>query len=295
MGCGWRGIVTIGVVLLGGVAAAGSLSELRAQDADGGVYAYGAYGAYDAVVYVDADDGVYDGDAAAGTDDAVAPSAGEGDEPSEADATADTSRTTPAVLTAPRAAAGDLRDGFDDPAAGALPTESEDPAVFRVAYEGGEYVVATLDPTFDGFGIARLPGTYADAALAVDARLADEVAGGHLNLGCRTTAAGGYQLSVVPAYGQFTIVRWDGDAPTVLAEWAAAEAIRGGTETNRLELSCVGATVSARINGAEVGSVRDDRHAQGAFYLGAGVFAEAQPGTVEARFDDLHVVLKTPS
>ena len=70
---------------------------------------------------------------------------------------------------------------------------------------------------------------------------------------------------------------------------APSEAIRRGHETNRLELSCVGATIAAAVNGTPISSVEDTTYAAGELMLVAGL-RTGQGGAVEARFDNRLVV-----
>ena len=185
-----------------------------------------------------------------------------------------------------------LADDFDDPGAGVLPAESSEPAVMRLGYDAGEYVIATLDPSANRLPVAWLPGVYSDAALAVDVRLPNATDGQHIAVSCRTTLPPerGYRLEVDPINGRFTLARFDDDIWVPLVDWTPRAEIRRGSESNHLELACFGTTIRVRINAVEVASVEDATYQTGEMFIAAGVFASRMPGTVEARFDNLQVI-----
>lgn len=182
-----------------------------------------------------------------------------------------------------------LHDDFSDPAAGRLPQQSSEPSFSRVGYEGGEYVIAKVDPADPGAPIVTFSGYGADAAIAVDARLVGAVDGRYLELDCRRSAAGRYGLVVEPGQGSVTLLRVDGDQLVVLASVDGSSIVHGGTATNRLELDCVGTTITGRVNGVPLVIAQDDRYADGALAMGTGVYGDRLPGIVEARFANLTI------
>jgi hypothetical protein len=64
----------------------------------------------------------------------------------------------------------------------------------------------------------------------------------------------------------------------------SSPAIHRGTATNHLELACVGQTISARINGIEVGAARDGALERGRVAIVVGRTAGSI--VVDARFDN---------
>ncbi|HYR17243.1 MAG TPA: hypothetical protein VEQ67_23965, partial [Mycobacterium sp.] len=75
---------------------------------------------------------------------------------------------------------------------------------------------------------------------------------------------------------------------TALVAPVDASALLRNQVTNRIELSCVGPTISGRINGNEVVSAQDSAYRQGALFIAAGADAGGPP-TVEAHFRNLVV------
>lgn len=182
-----------------------------------------------------------------------------------------------------------LSDNFDDPASGRLPRESPAPAQVLVGYVDGEYMLKKVDPAWELNPIAILPDIYANTALIVDARLVGGTERRYVMLGCRqqqdTPPWSHYRFSVFPATGRYRLDRWDNDQEVQLAE-AFSPAVKLATATNRLELSCSGATIAAKINGTELVSVRDNTYSSGRMWIGVG----GPVGLIEeARFDNLVV------
>jgi hypothetical protein len=181
-----------------------------------------------------------------------------------------------------------LKDSFDDPEAAQLPRAAADETRSVRKYAGGEYVLQNLDPK-GGLPIAIIPGTYADAALAVDARVAGDPKEQFVSLGCRRSPGDAgtnhYRFSIAPAIGHFQLSRWDNGTSTALVPWKADGAIRRGRESNRLELRCRDASIIASVNGRQVAAVEDATHRRGEFWIGA-------EGSAEVRFDNLVVFLQ---
>ena len=110
-------------------------------------------------------------------------------------------------------------------------------------------------------------------------------------MGCRFTSTlggnRGYRLRVEPARGVFRLVREDGERDTFLQRDRASAAIRRGNESNRLELTCAGSTITASVNGTVVATAQDTTYRSGPLVFGVG--ARADNLTSEARFDNLVV------
>lgn len=137
----------------------------------------------------------------------------------------------------------------------------------------------------------------ADGSLAVDARLEGDVAGRYLAIACRSIVPDGeYVLVVRPENQSFRLIRWDGAQQVELAAERLPRIVQPATSVNRLDLSCMGSTISAAINGTPVASRQDDRHKSGNWYVAAGIFAEdTQSGPVSARFDNLDMSPTAPT
>jgi hypothetical protein len=182
-------------------------------------------------------------------------------------------------------------DSFNDPNRGRLSVVSPDPSKVRYAYEDGEYVIETLDPNA-GIWQAGIEGAYADVAIAIDVRLVGETAGRLVALGCRYSLTGGqatgYALLANPAAGTVALFRYDG-AAVALTDAVASGAFLPAVEQNRLELSCVGTTIKATVNGQVVVTVEDATYASGYLFIAAGT--QDAPGTVDARSDNLLITI----
>jgi hypothetical protein len=184
-------------------------------------------------------------------------------------------------------------DAFNDPTESRLSTVSppSGQGQVRYAYEDGEYVIETLDPEA-GIWQAGIEGVYADVSLAIGVRLVGEVEGRVVLIGCRygTDDDGSFEYTLLanPAAATVSLIRWDAGEPTYLVESAAA-GFNPATEQNRLELSCVGNTIRATVNGAVAAEAEDDTHESGFLYIAAGALDVS--GTTEARFDNLLITV----
>jgi WD40 repeat protein len=181
------------------------------------------------------------------------------------------------------------RDDFDDPELAALPSSGSDEPRLRRGYSSGEYFMQRLDPSI-GAPTTILPGTYADAALSIDARVVGDASGQLVSLACRSSSevAGDnqYRLSIAPADGSFQLSRWDSGTPTPLVAWKSDPSIHRGNESNHLELDCADSSIDALVNGHPVAHVTDTTIRSGSFWIGV------DGASSEVRFDNLAVYLR---
>jgi hypothetical protein len=183
-----------------------------------------------------------------------------------------------------------LRDNFDDPAAGWLSRRSSEPEIEQ-GYLDGEYFLrlsASFKGPYRGVGSTR---TFANTHVAVEGRLVAGTEARWVGVGCRVTAkdgimTSGYVLGVFPATGEFALGRQHTNDVVSLVPHQASETIRRGTAPNRVELTCAGSTIVARINGTEVASVQDGAYDKGWVAVFVGRSGSI---SVEARFDNLVV------
>lgn len=82
-----------------------------------------------------------------------------------------------------------LIDSFDNPAAGRLSSQSDDPAVEQ-GYVGGEYQVR-LSSAAKPVRVVGANSVFADLQVAVDARLAEGTEGRWVGVACRTNPKDG--------------------------------------------------------------------------------------------------------
>jgi hypothetical protein len=167
-----------------------------------------------------------------------------------------------------------LRDDLTGAGGGLLPAESPDPARFAAGYADRTYEIA-LNGAAEGAAVP-LPGTYGDASIAVDVQLVDPSPDHHAQLACRARESGAqYTLDYRPVAGDLAIQRWlfiPSAIPWItagqhLAPPNSSPAIRLGGATNRVELSCRGTTITARVNGVTVASVSDNTFREGRMVL----------------------------
>src|SRR5262249_55231216 len=185
-----------------------------------------------------------------------------------------------------------LADDFEDPAAGVMPTGASEPG-YEYGYVDGEYSVRVLRANYGYNVYAR--GTFANTTLAADARIVGDPAGKTIVVGCRMASAdagrSGYQPVAEPATGLVSLVRRDEARTTQLVERRIPVAVRRDSESNRLELTCSGASLRAAVNGETVAEATDTRYQRGRLAL--GVFS-SRADEAEARFDNLMVTDATP-
>ena len=169
-------------------------------------------------------------------------------------------------------------DALDDLATGRLPRSSSQPSNFILAYSSDGYLLQKVNPSFLGLVSVAVPGpagTFDDAVIAVDAKVIDPTPNRFAALSCRdqSTANSGYRLTVAPASGQVAISRVDAGTSVPLVSPVDATALLRNQVTNRIELSCVGPSISGRINGTEVAAAQDGAYRQGGLLIAAGADA----------------------
>jgi class 3 adenylate cyclase len=169
-----------------------------------------------------------------------------------------------------------LADDFEDGTRRALPDASLYPNEFAVSYGGGEYAIQSIALTPGRLPSVVVPGWYADATLAVDARVIGDADLQSIVLGCRNAAPrSGYRLTFRPGQGTGSLDRADDVSVLVrLAPLTHRGTINPRTGRNRIALRCVGSTISAIVNGTEVASARDPTYPAGRMWLGASIDAQ---------------------
>jgi len=196
-----------------------------------------------------------------------------------------TATPSPTVRATPAVGEAISSDNFDDEARGILPRASTDPTKWRRGYVSGEYQLQKIDASWTGAPFAYVPGTHTNASIAADARLVGDFVDRYVLLTCRESRSGGYGFLVSPEDGTFTLARVEAGSQAVTLIAQPSGAIRRGTATNRLELSCVGDNITASVNGTQVASVRDSALKEGSF----GFALSARGLSADARFDNLVV------
>jgi hypothetical protein len=220
-----------------------------------------------------------------------------------AEATPITTPSTPAPepTLAPNRGPGSVAfaDDFNDVTRANFPTAPVDPNTRSQGYIDGEYEV--ISGRAGGVAVA-VPGMYADSSMAIDVRVFDGPAGpgilatARAGIACRVGENGGYEMRVYPTDfisgpsrrtgPRFQLVKFQPGQDVELVDQGPTPVIRDRGEVNRLELSCVGNTITGSINGSQVFSVTDGAYASGRHAFGVA-------GTLSrARFDNLVVTLR---
>jgi hypothetical protein len=180
---------------------------------------------------------------------------------------------------------------FSEPTSGLLPILDSGAASLTYGYAGGEFWVRNLDVATQSVPV---PVNAVNGTIAVDARLIGDPSRRTVSVGCRfgsdATGNRGYRLRVEPAAGLFRLVREDGKRDVLLRRDSVSQAIRRASESNRLEITCAGITITAAINGTVVATVQDSTYTSGSLVIGVG--ARASGLTSEARFDNLMITAR---
>jgi hypothetical protein len=183
-----------------------------------------------------------------------------------------------------------LADSFEDPNIGHLPQSASHPDHYASGYAMGVYKMKTLDTDWALAPAEFIPGTYADASIAIDARVVGESQGRYVALICRNDheSDSQYRLTVVPAEGWLMLTRWDQGKPVHLTGKLTSGPIGRGNETNLLELSCANTAISASVNGSLIALVQDNVYREGGLGISTSSFGDAR-ARAEAHFDNLLV------
>ena len=201
-------------------------------------------------------------------------------------------------------------DTFSDPLASKLPV-GNNPGVNNRYIENGEYVIHNYDAhagflgnAHAGFlGTTSLPNEYSNSRIMIDARLIDlgasDKENDHVALECRGNSNGdGYRLTVGSVLrGQFSLSVWRSGIEEKLVDGWNGESnisymspIVTGYGRNRMELTCTGSSIRAKINGVQVASVQDYTYQTGEVWFGVGFYNGSAKHSQEARFDNLIVI-----
>ena len=176
-----------------------------------------------------------------------------------------------------------LADNFSDPSNRHLPATSTNPDKTAVGYLNGEYKIAVVDATYPLGAMVAVPGTYSDTTIDVDVRMLPQSkpqAAFYVRARGTMTADGysGYSLGIYPVRGAFSLARVDAgpDSRTasitnLLGEPAlrVSAAIKRGSATNHVQLTCHDDAISVSINDQLVASIRDDKLRSGRITLAA--------------------------
>jgi hypothetical protein len=186
-------------------------------------------------------------------------------------------------------------DPLSDGKRGSLPFPSADPAHYRLRFVGGEYDLNVVDGTWLGASkdlekpVLKVPAA-ADMSIAVDARLVGTLGDRNVSVRCRVTDTPtyiGYILWVDPVLRSYTLGMDNTDGTATTLKGGHSTFIQPGIHWNRLQLSCIGDTITAVINGHRVANVRDTHFPSGTVGIGTGTTALVP--NLDAHFANLEV------
>lgn len=183
-----------------------------------------------------------------------------------------------------------LFDDLSNPATGVLPTLGNDQ--FAAQFSDGDYVIQTKVPgRANAFARVNPAGQFDDHSIEVDVRLAPDTSDRGVFLECRgaSTATGisGYRVLFFPRSGQLGLFRVDAGAQVGLSTDQLTLVANLEDAWNHLELSCVGPTISAVLNGSLVAQAQDSTYTAGRVNLGA--VSQRANLSAEAHFRNLQV------
>jgi Domain of Unknown Function (DUF1080) len=181
-------------------------------------------------------------------------------------------------------------DNFSNPSAGLFPPTSPVPNTWQVGYINGEYQIAGLDPNaIDGTSVTT-DATFGNMKVAVDARVDGDTTNTEVGVVCRWAAGnspGGYELDIFPGSGAISVTKLRAGERSNFLLLDQNPAVNPGGQSNHLELTCSGRTITASVNGTVVGSTEDPTFSKGS--AGLSIARAANPGTVSARFSNFVV------
>ena len=179
-----------------------------------------------------------------------------------------------------------LADDANPTSKHSLPEASPQPDKFSAGYSQGGYVVSETSVNATGPPVdqaeVKLPGAYSDVSIAVDVALVNPADDQYADIACRSQGADSeYRFAIFPTSKQFALNRLVNGFGISLSGLQSSAAIRDGSQTNRIELTCRGTTLEGSINGQQVISVSDVIYGGGGLWIGMGqLVAGTIPGSV---------------
>jgi hypothetical protein len=189
--------------------------------------------------------------------------------------------------------------------ANGLPATSSQPQAWTAGDVSGGYRIASNGSATSG-ALAVADGDRANVAISADARLVvdnNTASDAIVRLGCRYqgSASGysGYGLSYSPSGNTWSLDRFDQGVDQTLT---GVQYLTGAAflyDAHHLQLTCSGSSLSATIDGRQVGSVQDGTYKDGEAMVGVGMFTRDQgflpfmpagslyAGTLDVRFSNL--------
>ena len=175
----------------------------------------------------------------------------------------------PPRLAATYAQGAVYTDAMDSPATGLLRSEATTDA--RSAYQNGQFVIQTVNAGYSG-DLAAFPAvpSLPDVSVAVDVSVAPDLTGKYAFVGCRGSNTSAYLFELHPDTRSVNLWRLDSDNMVSLGAATDVAAANAGSDNNRLEIRCVGNTITGLINGQQVLTAQDATYSSGDVFIGTG-------------------------
>jgi hypothetical protein len=153
-----------------------------------------------------------------------------------------------------------------------LSTESPDPSLYLYSYQNNQFIIETLQPGFSGdlLAFTSVP-ELTDSSVAVDFSIAGDLTGKYAFVGCRGGDQNvGYILEVHPDTGAVAMWRFDPDDSELLGSTSDTSVVTVGSGNNRIEIRCVGSTITGIVNGQQMLTAQDTTYPSGDSFIGTG-------------------------
>lgn len=155
--------------------------------------------------------------------------------------------------------------------------------------KGGVYV---LRATGDLWHWGRSSSAFDNTVIDVDVKMASGPSNDNAGFGviCRLTeredtSIDGYLLAI-SADGYYTIRSITAGSMSPLVDWTYSDAVKLGSETNRVRATCNGSDLRLEVNGEEIATASASGNTSGSFAFAAVSFESSQP-IAEIHFDNL--------
>lgn len=181
-------------------------------------------------------------------------------------------------------------DTMDSSTTPLLSTESPDVSKYLYSYQNNQFIIQTLQPGFSGdlFAFTSVPD-LTDSSVAVDFAIAGDLTGKYAFVGCRGGDQNtGYTFEAHPDTGDVALWRYDAQSAALLGQTNNTTAVNVGSGNNRIEIQCVGNTITGIANGQQLLTAQDLTYASGSSFIGTGK-SNATTGQLLTGFDNLTI------
>jgi len=141
-------------------------------------------------------------------------------------------------------------------------------------YADGTYQILVNETQYD---LWANPGkNFTDVSVQVDAVMLGGPMDNDFGILCRYKDVSNYYFGIISSDGYYAIgYLKDGTQDIFASQLEYSDAIKQGTESNRIRFDCVGDTLTLYANGTQLTQVKDSAHTSGDVGLMAGTFDTA--------------------